>query len=130
MGGQFFLFKLLRGNFEDLQRIPGPADLIGKGGHENRPEMKIPGYPACEQRNAPALPGGGARRGFRRKTVTQLRRFLQYQIPGALRNGAAAVKNLGDRVSGQSAGIGDILHGDAFGRHKRTPLFFRIYIVS
>ena len=68
------------------------------------------------------------RRIFRNLAVAQLLRFLQHQLFRGLGHGASIVENLGDRVAGQAAGVGDLLHRYSFDSHSvhSQVYFFQI----
>ena len=52
--------------------------------------------------------------------IPELLRRLQHQLPVGILHRAAAVENLGDRVSGQTAGVGHILYRHASQRHSAS----------
>ena len=118
MGRQALLPQLFRGDLEHLQRITGPADLIGKGRDKKGAEMVVHGHIAGQQGDVPA--GGGNRRPFffLGETITQFFRLLEDQAAGGGGYCSPAVEDLGDRVSGKTAGIGDILHGYSLEGHE------------
>jgi hypothetical protein len=103
-----------------LQGIAFPTDPIRKGGQEQGAVVKLAGQIPRQQGD---MSGGLGQYGdfIRRKSVSQLFRFPQNQIPGILRHGAPVVEYLGNSIPGKTAGTRNVLHGDSSGRHGFNP---------
>ena len=94
------------------------ADLIGEAGDKESTEVVAEQLAPCQQGDAP--PG---RLRTERLRIAQLPGLGEHQTPGRLRHRTPAVEDLGDGVSGQPAGVGDILHRYSFQRHQRSTAF-------
>ena len=126
MRRQLFRRGLLGGDLIQLYGIPGTADLIGKAG-EKAPHKAVTDDLALGQdRNAAAafLAAVGPPEPL---GVAELLSLGKNRLSCGLRHGAAAVKNLGDCIPGQSAGVRNILHRNSFQRHEIRILIFLYY---
>ena len=118
VGGQPAQLHVLRRQLVHHQGIAGPAELPGKGGEEEGAEMVVLRQVGGKQRDGLGAKLRPVRLQLRELPVAELRRLFHHHAPRGLRHGAPAVEYLGDRVPGQSAGVGDVLHGDAFCCHN------------
>ena len=117
MGRQFLFRDFLGGNLIDLHGIPGTADLIGKACDKKGAKIMAQEFVLRQKRNTSA-PGLGNLVSLRALIIAEFLGLVENRFLRHFRNGAASVEDFGNGVSRQSAGIGYVLHGNPFQRHK------------
>ena len=111
--------EFLWGHLIHHQRVPGAAETLGKCRDEERTEMVVRRHMAGKQGDIFAachwLDACGGRFGY--LVIPQLLCLLQHRVLGCLWHGSSAVEDFRHRISGQAAGIGNVLHGNPFVCH-------------